>query len=122
MLRSSFAARLTALAVVVLAAAALAVPAFATRSRAAATAVTVTATEFHFRLSRTSAPHGAVTFTLVNKGKLAHDFKIGGKKTALIGPGKRAKVTVTLRRGKFAYVCTVAGHAAAGMKGSFTSR
>lgn len=110
------------LALVVVAAVALAVPAFASRSRTAATSVTVTATEFHFKLSRTSAAHGRVTFTLVNKGKLGHDFKIGGKKTPVVGPGKSAKVTVTLKAGKFQYLCTVAGHAAAGMKGTFTAR
>ena len=44
----------------------------------------------------------------------------GGKKTPLIKPGKSAKLTVTLKAGKSAYLCTVAGHAAAGMKGTLT--
>jgi plastocyanin len=98
----------------------VAAPALGARTHASATAVTVTATEFHFKLSKTSVPHGAVTFTLVNKGKLAHDFKIGGKKTSLVKPGKSAKLTVTLKAGKAAYICTVPGHAAAGMKGNLT--
>jgi plastocyanin len=119
MSRSSFAARLTSLAVVALAAAALAAPALATGSRAASTAVTVTATDFHFKLSRTSAPHGAIVFTLVNKGHTMHDFKIGGKKTPLISPGHRATLRVTLKKGKYAYLCTFPGHAALGMKGTF---
>jgi len=93
-------------------------PALAARAHTSASAVTVTATEFKFKLSKTSVPHGSVTFTLVNKGKIPHDFKIGGKKTALVKPGKSAKVTVTLKAGKAAYLCTVAGHAALGMKGS----
>jgi len=93
-------------------------PSTAARSHSAAKAVTVTATEFHFKLSKTSVPHGSVTFTVKNAGKVAHDFKIGGKKTALIGPGKSAKLTVTLKAGKQAYSCTVPGHAAAGMKGT----
>jgi uncharacterized cupredoxin-like copper-binding protein len=96
----------------------LAVPALAGGSHATATAVTVTATEFHFKLSKTSVSHGTVTFTVVNKGKLAHDFKIGGKKTPLVQPGKSAKLTVALKAGKFPYLCTVPGHAAAGMKGT----
>jgi uncharacterized cupredoxin-like copper-binding protein len=122
MFRSSFAARLTTLAVVALAAGALAVPALATSSRAASTAVKVTATDFHFKLSRASAPHGVVVFTLVNSGHTQHDFKIGGKKTALVSPGKSAKVRVTLKKGKYTYICTVPGHAALGMKGTFTVR
>jgi uncharacterized cupredoxin-like copper-binding protein len=93
-------------------------PSVAARSHAAGTAVTVTATEFHFKLSKTSVKHGSVTFTVKNAGKLGHDFKIGGKKTPVIGPGKTAKLTVTLKAGKQAYSCTVPGHAAAGMKGT----
>lgn len=93
-------------------------PSTAAGSHPAATAVTVTATEFHFKLSKTSVKHGTVTFTVKNAGKLGHDFKIGGKKTPVIKPGKSAKLTVTLKAGKQAYSCTVPGHAAAGMKGS----
>jgi uncharacterized cupredoxin-like copper-binding protein len=117
-MKRSLSAALATAAIVV--ACVLAVPAFAGGSHAAATAVSVTATEFHFKLSKTSVGHGAVTFTLVNKGKLAHDFKIAGKKTPLVQPGKTAKLTVTLKAGKFPYLCTVAGHAAAGMKGTLT--
>jgi uncharacterized cupredoxin-like copper-binding protein len=119
------AARLGAGLAVVFAALAVAVPAFASTAhtgRASATAVKVTATEFKFVLSTKSATHGSVTFTLVNKGKLAHDFKIAGKKTALISPGKSGKLTVTLKAGKYPYVCTVPGHAQAGMKGTFVAK
>ena len=99
-----------------------AVPALAARSHAHATAVTVTASEFKFKLSKTAVPAGSVTFTVTNKGKIPHDFKIDGKKTPLLKPGKSAKLTVTLKKGKNAYVCTVAGHAALGMKGSLTAK
>jgi uncharacterized cupredoxin-like copper-binding protein len=102
---------------VVFAVLALAVPALAAPARSTA-AIKVTATEFKFALSTKSVAHGSVTFTVVNKGKLAHDFKIGGKKTAMLAPGKSGKVTVTLKAGKFPYLCTVPGHAAAGMKGT----
>ncbi len=99
---------------------AVAVPALAAPSHSTATAITVTATDLHFKLSKTSTPHGTVTFTVVNKGKIAHDFKIAGKKTPLIQAGKSARLTVTLKAGKFPYLCTVPGHAAAGMKGTLT--
>jgi len=98
--------------------AALAGPALAARSHTTATAVTVTASEFKFKLSKTSVPHGVVTFTIVNKGKLPHDFKILAKKSATVKPGKSAKLVVTLKAGKAAYLCTIPGHAAAGMKGT----
>jgi uncharacterized cupredoxin-like copper-binding protein len=95
-------------------------PSLAARSHSTGTADTVTATEFHFKLSKTSVPAGSVTFTLKNAGHVGHDFKIGGKKTPVISPGKTAKLTVTLQKGKAPYLCTVAGHAAAGMKGVLT--
>lgn len=80
--------------------------------------VNVTAKEFKFTLSKKIVPHGKVTFKLTNKGKLPHDFAIGGKKTKVINGGKTATLTVTLKKGKAAYKCTVTGHAALGMKGT----
>jgi uncharacterized cupredoxin-like copper-binding protein len=80
--------------------------------------VTVTATEFKFKLSRKTVPVGVVVFKVVNRGKIAHDFKIAGKKTPLIKAGKSATLRVTFKKkGRYAYLCTVPGHAAAGMKG-----
>ena len=94
----------------------------ASPSAAAATPtkITVTMTEFKFKLSKKTVPAtGTVIFTVVNKGKVAHDFKINGKKTAKLAPGKSAKLTVKFtKKGKFAYVCTLPGHASAGMKGT----
>ena len=82
------------------------------------TKVTVTMTDFKFKLSKKTVKTGTVIFTVVNKGKVAHDFKINGKKTKLLAPGKSAKLTVRFtKKGTFNYVCTVLGHAAAGMKG-----
>lgn len=87
-----------------------------------ATSVAVTAgkpSEFKFTVKPASVKKGVVTFKVANKGKLAHDFKIIGKKTKLIGKGKAATLSVTFKKaGKFAFLCTVPGHAAAGMKGT----
>ena len=98
-----------------------ALPALAHTNRAAST-VSVTAgkpAEFHFTLSPASAKHGSVTFKVVNKGALAHDFWINGKKTPLLKPGTSASLTVTFAKaGSYPYKCTVPGHAAAGMKGT----
>ncbi len=90
---------------------------------AKATTITVTAgtpTEFHFTLSKKSVAKGSVTFKITNKGKLAHDFKIAGKKSPMVQPGKSTTLKVTLKSGKLKYQCTVPGHAAAGMRGTLT--
>jgi uncharacterized cupredoxin-like copper-binding protein len=88
------------------------------------TTVQVKAGEFFFKLSKSSiAKPGTVVFAVKNAGHLAHDFKIAGKKTALIQPGKSATLKVKFAKaGKYAYLCTVPGHASAGMKGRFTVR
>jgi plastocyanin len=81
----------------------------------------VIATDLKFTLTLKKAPPGTVTFLVNNKGRLPHDFKIAGKKTPVIKPGgNNASLKVTLKRGKYTYICTVPGHAAAGMRGVFT--
>jgi uncharacterized cupredoxin-like copper-binding protein len=39
-----------------------------------------------------------------------------------IQPGTTAKLVVTFKKGKYPYLCTVPGHAEAGMKGVLTVR
>jgi uncharacterized cupredoxin-like copper-binding protein len=97
----------------------------AVASSGAASAVSVTAgkpSELRFTLSKKTVPAGAVTFTVTNKGVTKHDFKIGGRKTKLIATGKKATLKVTLKKGRYSYVCTVPGHADAGMKGTLKVR
>jgi uncharacterized cupredoxin-like copper-binding protein len=100
-----------------------ALPAGAQQSARRATTVNVTAgkpSELRFTLSKKSAPKGVVTFKVTNKGTLPHDFNIAGKKTKLISPGQSQSLTITFKKaGKYPYLCTVTGHAAAGMKGTF---
>jgi uncharacterized cupredoxin-like copper-binding protein len=93
-------------------------------ARAASTSITVTGKEFSFTLSKKSiAKPGTVTFTFKNAGKMPHDFRIDGKQTPLTRPGKTAKLVVTFaKKGNYHYLCTVPGHAAAGMKGVFAVR
>lgn len=110
-------ARLSALVAVIASVGVVATAAPAAPTHVTAATVKVTATEFKFALSTKTVKAGVVKFTLVNHGKLPHDFKIAGKKTAQIGPGKTSTVSVTLKAGPHPYVCTVPGHAAAGMKG-----
>ena len=131
-LRSSRLLALSALAGVI--ALVAAIPAFAGSSTHKATQIKVTITktkEFAFTLVPKTAAHGAITFTITNNGNLPHDFQLcskpsssatatscTGKKTALISPGASGKLTVAvLKPGTYEYMCTVPGHAAAGMKG-----
>ena len=83
--------------------------------------VTVKASEFKFTLSSKSAKRGIVIFKVTNVGKVSHDFSINGRKTKMISPGKSDTLRVVfLKKGPYPYMCTVPGHAPAGMKGVFT--
>ncbi|MBA3348491.1 MAG: cupredoxin domain-containing protein [Actinobacteria bacterium] len=90
---------------------------------ASATATTIAVTtgkpsEFKLTLSKKTIAKGVTTFKVVNKGAISHDFKIAGKRTPILKTGKTATVRVTFSKaGKFPYLCTLPGHAAAGMKG-----
>jgi predicted lipoprotein with Yx(FWY)xxD motif/uncharacterized cupredoxin-like copper-binding protein len=87
--------------------------------------------EFKFTLSKTSVRLGTATFAIVNRGTISHDFKVcsspkgslanacAGTASALVSPGASTTLTVHFRsKGTYEYMCTVAGHAAAGMKGT----
>ncbi len=90
----------------------------------AASTIQVKGGEFFFRLSTKSiAKPGKATFVFTNIGHVAHDFKIDGEVTPLIQPGQTTKLAVTFTKaGSYPYLCTVPGHAEAGMKGTFSVR
>jgi uncharacterized cupredoxin-like copper-binding protein len=92
-------------------------------SSTAATTVTVTLgkpSEFKITLSKKTIVKGVTTFKVTNKGGISHDFKIAGKKTPSLKTGKAATLKATLKTGKYPFLCTLPGHAAAGMKGTLT--
>jgi uncharacterized cupredoxin-like copper-binding protein len=92
-------------------------------SSTAATTVTVTLgkpSEFKITLSKKTIAKGVTTFKVTNKGGISHDFKIAGKKTPSLKTGKAATLKATLKTGKYPFLCTLPGHAAAGMKGTLT--
>ena len=89
-------------------------------------------TELAFKLSKFSAiPAGSIVFNVKNVGLGFHNFKICttpvataaknscvGKATAILKNGQKATLTVVLTKsGKYEFLCSVPGHAAAGMKG-----
>jgi plastocyanin len=85
--------------------------------------ISVTEKEFHISLSTRKGTVGSDRFVIKNTGKLSHALAISGpgvklKKTALIKPGRKATLTVTLKAGTYALWCPVPGHAAEGMKTS----
>jgi glucose/arabinose dehydrogenase len=106
-------------AVVVLAGAGFAAASsWATRSARAPTTVRVVARDYSYALSRRTVPPGRVRFVVVNKGSVAHDFSIDGRKTRALKPNGRATLDVVFgKAGAYRYRCTVPGHAALGMKG-----
>ena len=88
---------------------------------AASTTDSVKATEFKFALSKSRVSRGTVTFKIKNAGHLKHDFKINGKKSKLLSPGASTTLRVGFSKaGRYTYLCTVPGHAQAGMKGKLT--
>ena len=92
----------------------------ATTAKTVTTKVTVNATDYHFALSKRSVPVGIVLFKVVNKGKVSHNFFIHGKITKTLNPGQSQTLRVVFtKKGKFAYLCTILGHAKLGMKGTF---
>ena len=101
------------------------------------TLISVTAgkpSELAFTLSKTSmVPAGTITFKVTNLGVAFHNFKICtipvpgaagaknacfGKSTPILKHGQSATLRVAFSlAGKYEFLCTVTGHAAAGMKG-----
>jgi quinohemoprotein ethanol dehydrogenase len=91
------------------------------KTQASASTVNVSATEFKFTLSTQTVNTGTVTFKVTNNGGIPHDLRINGKQTPNIDPGATATLKVTFTKpGKYPYLCTLPGHAEAGMKGVLT--
>lgn len=78
-----------------------------------------------FDTTSLSAKAGSDTFDFTNDAPIAHDFTIetsSGQKLAAtpIFSGGTKSVTATLKPGTYTFLCTVPGHADAGMKGTLT--
>jgi nitrite reductase (NO-forming) len=88
---------------------------------AAATAVTVTAGDLFFDPKELTIAAGTdVQVTFTNGGALAHDWVVKDQNigTDLQNPGGTQTITVNLPAGDYQYICSVPGHAEAGMVGT----
>jgi uncharacterized cupredoxin-like copper-binding protein len=87
-------------------------------------------TEFSFKLSTKTVSSGIIVFKVSNSGHLPHTFKLCsgrnkplanscvGRSTNQISPGQSSTLRVSVvLKGSYEYLCTLPGHAAAGMKG-----
>ena len=87
--------------------------------------VAVEAKEYAFTPSTITVPAGSVTFSIRNVGSQEHEFEIFKGDQVVdeiegLVPGLDRTLTVTLDAGDYTYVCKLAGHEAAGMKGALT--
>lgn len=83
--------------------------------------VVVSATEFSFEPATIEVPAGqSVNLTLVNEGSTVHDLTIPALGVRVVaGPGQRATVGfLAPAPGKYEFLCTIPGHADAGMTGT----
>lgn len=98
---------------------------------AAATPVGVSEREWSLAVYRTSVPAGVVAFNVRNYGEDPHDLAVRGPspsralrgRTPEIRPAANASLRVTLRKaGRYELLCTLPGHAKAGMRTTITVR
>ena len=94
----------------------------------ATNAQTVRVTETSYRIKLSAPPKaGTVRFVVRNASDDPHDFWLrgGGKtmKTRILGEGRAATITATLRKGvRYRYWCAIGSHRSKGMSGSFVAR
>lgn len=78
-----------------------------------------------FQYKNAQAPAGKLTIKSLNAASTPHDIAVQGPgvpltKGAIGQSGHVSQFNVTLKAGKYTFLCTVPGHAQAGMKGTLT--
>src|SRR4051794_10785784 len=74
-----------------------------------------------FLFGKATAKPGKVTFSMPNQAPIPHNIAIQGDgKGPVVQNGGTSTFTTTLKAGSYTFLCTVPGHAAAGMKGTLT--
>jgi iron uptake system component EfeO len=88
--------------------------------------VRIAAFEYAFDPSTVEVGAGPVTFEITNTGTVEHEFEILDAGDGVVDeveglvPGLTRGLTVDLDPGTYTYVCRIAGHEEAGMKGTLT--
>jgi uncharacterized cupredoxin-like copper-binding protein len=83
--------------------------------------------DYLIRPQQLRAEAGELTFAVTNRGRLGHNFRVRDRRgepvavTTLL-PGDSASETVTLARGDYKMLCTVANHEQLGMTGRLVVR
>lgn len=112
------------------------------------TGIRTTLDEYSIRLSETDVIAGPQTFSVTDRGRIAHQFlvlrtertpddlpvakdgivKLGAKGIDVVGeiellsPGETQPLQVDLRPGGYALICNIAGHYASGMHTALVAR
>jgi plastocyanin len=74
-----------------------------------------------FLFGKATATAGKITISMPNQAPIQHDIAIQGPvngKGPVVGNGGTSSFSVTLKPGSYTFLCTVPGHAQAGMKGT----
>ena len=99
----------------------------ATKGRAKAGAVSVTLHDFRLEPQIVTSRRRHLTFRVVNRGRLPHNFHIRGVGTTRLEigtmlPGESETASVRLPRGDFRMFCSISNHEELGEYGSLTVR
>jgi plastocyanin len=89
--------------------------------------VAITLDDFLIRPQNVRAAVGELTFEVVNRGRLGHNFRLRGRDgepvaIATMLPGRSGRETVRLEPGSYKMLCTVANHEQLGMTGRLLVR
>ena len=81
--------------------------------------------QLKFNTTKLTAKAGSDSFDFTNDAPISHDFTVetsSGQKVGAtpIFSGGTKSFTATLKPGTYKFLCTVPGHAAAGMQGTIT--
>jgi uncharacterized cupredoxin-like copper-binding protein len=86
----------------------------------AARTIHVTERDFKIELATKDLSEGKYVFDVANDGRTTHNLVVRGEQvdnvtTPNLGPGKSAKLTVSLVKGKYTFYCSIPGHEQLGM-------